>query len=86
VGARVYRISGAVRRGSPSCTAIARPGGSRGEGLQQPSATLLRKNVQRFRGGLVLKAHRLCVSLNSRLESIKEEKKTLKGVSTPPEP
>jgi len=29
--------------------------------------------VQRFRGGLVFKAHRLCVSLNSRLESNKEE-------------
>ena len=29
--------------------------------------------VQRFRGGLVSKAHRLCVSLNSRLESKKEE-------------
>jgi len=26
----------------------------------------LHKNVQRFRGGLVFKAHRLCVSLNSR--------------------
>ena len=26
-------------------------------------------NVQRFRGGLVVKAHRLCVSLNFRLES-----------------
>ena len=34
---------------------------------------LLHINVQRFRGGLVLKAHRLCVSLNSRLESNKEE-------------
>jgi len=32
-------------------------------------------NVKRFRGGLVFKAHRLCVSLNSRLESNKEEKK-----------
>jgi len=31
------------------------------------------RNVQRFRGGLVFKAHRLCVSLNSRLESKKEE-------------
>ena len=31
-------------------------------------------NVQRFRGGLVFKAHRLCVSLNSRLESNQEEK------------
>jgi len=31
--------------------------------------------VQRFRGGLVFKAHRLCVSLNSRLESNKEEGK-----------
>jgi len=29
--------------------------------------------VQRFRGGLVFKAHRLSVSLNSRLESNKEE-------------
>ena len=26
-----------------------------------------------FRGGLVFKAHRLCVSLNSRLESNEEE-------------
>ena len=32
-------------------------------------------NVQRFRGGLVFQAHRLCVSLNSRLESNKEEEK-----------
>jgi len=32
-------------------------------------------DVQRFRGGLVFKAHRLCVSLNSRLESNNEEKK-----------
>jgi len=31
-------------------------------------------NVQRFPGGLVFKALRLCVSLNSRLESNKEEK------------
>ena len=34
---------------------------------------LLHINVQRFQGGLVLEAHRLCVSLNSRLESNKEE-------------
>ena len=32
--------------------------------------------MQRFRGGLVFKAHRLCVSLNSRLESNKEEEGT----------
>ena len=31
--------------------------------------------MQRFRGGLVFKAHRVCVSLNSRLESNKEEEK-----------
>jgi len=31
--------------------------------------------VQRFRGGLVCKDHRLCASLNSRLESNKEEEK-----------
>jgi len=35
---------------------------------------LLRRNVKRFRGGLVFEAHR-CVSLNSRLESNNEEKK-----------
>ena len=29
------------------------------------------RNVQWFRGGLVFKAHRLCVSLNSRRESNK---------------
>jgi len=34
---------------------------------------LLQRNVQRFRGGLVFKAHRLCVLLISRLESKKEE-------------
>ena len=28
--------------------------------------------MQRLRGGLVFKAHRLCVSLNSRLESNEE--------------
>ena len=31
--------------------------------------------MQLFRGGLVFKAHRLCVSLNARLESHKKEKK-----------
>ena len=35
---------------------------------------LLYINMQRFRGGLVFKAHRLCVSLNSRLESKHEDK------------
>jgi len=34
---------------------------------------LLSRNVKWFRAGLVFKAHRLCVSLNSRLESNKEE-------------
>jgi len=37
------------------------------------SAQLLHRNVQRFRDGLVFKAHRLCASLNSRLESNKED-------------
>ena len=35
------------------------------------------ERVQRFRGGLVFEAHRLCVSLNSRLESIIEEKRNV---------
>ena len=43
---------------------------------------LLHRNLQRFRGGLVFKAHRLCVSLNSRLESNKEEGK--QGFSVDP--
>ena len=43
------------------------------------------RNVQRFRGGLVFKAHRLCVSLNSRLERNEEEKRRLRsgGRQTP---
>ena len=36
-------------------------------------------NVQRFRGGLVFKAHRLCVSLNSRLESNSQEEEVRRG-------
>jgi len=35
---------------------------------------LLHRSVQRFRGGLVLQAHRLCASLTSRFESDKEER------------
>ena len=34
--------------------------------------------VQRFPGGLVFQAHKLCVSLNSRLVSNKEEKKKIR--------
>ena len=37
---------------------------------------LLHKNEQRFRGGLVFEAHKLRVSLNSRLESNTEEAET----------
>ena len=46
---------------------------------------VLHINVQRFRGGLVFKAHRLCVSLNSRLGSNKEEEeqKGYTGISGP---
>ena len=33
--------------------------------------------MQRFRGGLVFKDNRLCVSRNSRLESNKEEGRTV---------
>ena len=39
----------------------------------EPGAFSLCMNVQRFRGGLVFKAHGLCAALNSRLESGKEE-------------
>ena len=46
---------------------------------EAPGEQLLHINVQRFRGGLVFKAHRICVSLNSRLESNKEEEDTAEG-------
>ena len=36
--------------------------------------------MQRFRGGLIFKAHRLCASLNSRLESNKEEQEGRGGL------
>ena len=35
--------------------------------------------AEAFRGGLVFKAHRLCVSINSRLESNKEEEERREG-------
>ena len=38
-------------------------------------AALVGRNVQRFRGGLAFKAHRLCVSLNSRLENNKKKQR-----------
>ena len=45
--------------------------------LKSVSEVKIHRNVQRFRGGLVFKAHRLCVSLNSRLGSNKEEAEQL---------
>ena len=41
---------------------------------------ILRRNVKRFRGGLEFEAHRLCVSLNARLESNTEEKEEKKMI------
>ena len=40
---------------------------------------LLQRDVRRFRGGLLFKALKLCVSINTRLESNKEEKEGPKG-------
>jgi len=60
-------------RGPPACHSL--EGGSN----TLPRVTLrggrvrLHRNVQRFRGGLAFKAHRLCISLNSRRESNNEE-------------
>jgi len=47
------------------------------------SEQLFCRNVKRFRGGLVFKAHRLCVSLNSRLESNKEAEEAWPPSSNP---
>jgi len=77
---------GGVARGTASAAPVAghasnfnrcREGINRSAGGVR--APLLHKIVQRFRGGLVFKAHRHCVSLNSRLESNKEEE----GVRAP---
>jgi len=46
------------------------------------SGQLLHRKVQRFRGGLVVKAHRLCASLNFWLESNKEEERSLQSPET----
>ena len=46
---------------------------SGGRTREPPPHGTLHRNVQRFRGELVFKAHRLCVSLNSRLDSDNEE-------------
>jgi len=52
-----------------------------GRGCRQVMSLSFARNVQRFRGGLVFKAHRLCVSLNARLGSNKEEESTGGGGS-----
>ena len=56
----------------PRC-ALSRTRSSLGGSPRDEGPQLLFRNVQRFRDGLVFKAHRLCASLNSRLESNKEE-------------
>ena len=52
-------------------------------GVRQQRCVLIIINVQRFRGGLVYKAHRLCVSLNSGLESNKEEEEEKMRLTIP---
>ena len=47
--------------------------------LQRVFRARLCQLVRRFRCGLVFEAHRLCVSLNSRLESNKEEEEEAEG-------
>ena len=43
----------------------------------QEQAQELYRNVQRFRGRLIFKAHIICVSLNSRIASNKEEEERI---------
>ena len=64
--------------GRDICAAVSIP--VLGDGIRAP---LLHRNVQRFRGGHVFKAHRRCVSLNSRLESNKEEEKKYENPKPP---
>ena len=52
-----------------------REAGPRNEQEEYLAAMERSPHVKRFRGGLAFKAHRLCVSLNFRLESNKEEEK-----------
>ena len=51
--------------------------------LAELKEQLLDRNVKRFRGGLIFKAHRLLYHSNSRLESNNEKKKKEKGPTVP---
>ena len=73
-----FRVQGRVRRGKKVVVVPRVEGLKNVPHLEDEAKRLLRRNVNRFRGGLVLKAHRLCVSHNSRLESNKEEERTSK--------
>ena len=46
----------------------------RGVGGARPAESLLRRNVKRFRGGLVFKAHRLVYHSNHGLRVIKKKR------------
>ena len=82
-----FRASGVAGGGVTSLESMS-PSKRTGPGFQASSfglrvwreghAQQLHRNVQRFRGGPVFKAHRRCVSLNSRLESNKERRGTHK--------
>jgi len=57
------------------CWRFSAPCPTRRSNPNPTTSQLLHRNVQRFRGGLVSKAHRLFVSLNSRRESNKKKKR-----------
>ena len=53
------------------------------KGVPCPLASSSEHRAQRFRGGLVFQAHRLCASLNSRLESSNEEEEKMPQAPPP---
>jgi len=68
----VKRMAGCVARAARGARQAAHPPQTPRRPPPVPTnlpEQLLHRNVQRFRGGFVFMAHRLCVSLNSRLES-----------------
>ena len=84
------RVPRARHRPAHVCTSLVRHDGSLGELLDSElyravqfsiSAQLLSKNVERFRGGLVFKAHRLLYhsTLGSRVITKKKKEKKVEG-------
>ena len=73
----LFRYRGALRKAIAEGKNYPNPGATT---RQEFGGGLAVQHLQRFRGGLVFEAHRLCVSLNSKRESNTQEKKSSTSV------